>query len=54
MNIEKFVKMYYNIAEFGGIIVNEEIIKEQLEYIEKVGKINSKKNSNTVNRKKRK
>ena len=40
MNIEKIVKMYYNIAENGGRIVNEEVIKEQLEYIEKVRKLN--------------
>ena len=32
--------MYYNIAENGGRIVNEEVIKEQLEYIEKVRKLN--------------
>ena len=40
MNIEKFEKMYYNIAENGGIIVNKEIIKEQLEYIEKIRSLN--------------
>ncbi|MGN1311184.1 MAG: tRNA (N6-isopentenyl adenosine(37)-C2)-methylthiotransferase MiaB [Clostridia bacterium] len=40
MNIEKIIKMYYNIAENGGRIVNEEVIKEQLEYIEKVRKLN--------------
>ena len=40
MNIEKFEKMYYNIAENGGIIVNKEVIQEQLEYIEKIRKLN--------------